>query len=372
MQVSAPTAPPSSSSRKFHIPSLDGLRAIAFLLVFTAHSGLGHIIPGGSFGVTIFFFMSGYLITTLLRKEYERRGAINFRRFYLRRWLRILPPLYLVLGLALLAVALGWLPQSLEQLDPGALIAQIFHFSNYWIAFKGYDGQILGTDVLWALAVEEQFYLLFPLFYALLCRLQWSSKQQAWTFWGLCLLVLAWRCVLVFGFHVPEDRTYMGLDTRMDSILFGCALAVHSNPALDPVHSSWSNRVWKWVWLPLGLGLLAGTLLIKLPEFRDTARYSLQGIALYPVFITAIRFPQWGVFRLLNYRLLCWVGVISYGLYLTHRTIAYILLGQWPQLPLFAHVALMFALSLGISGLIYVGLEQPITRLKNHLAAPSR
>ena len=93
----------SNSTR--HIPSLDGLRAISFLLVFAAHSGLEHYVPGG-FGVTIFFFLSGFLITTLLRAEYEKNAVISIRHFWLRRTLRILPPFYLVLaGAVLISVA---------------------------------------------------------------------------------------------------------------------------------------------------------------------------------------------------------------------------------------------------------------------------
>ena len=80
-------------SAKFYIPSLDGIRAIAFLIVFISHAGLGKIVPGG-FGVTIFFFLSGYLITTQLRREHERSHKIDFKKFYMRRILRIWPPFY--------------------------------------------------------------------------------------------------------------------------------------------------------------------------------------------------------------------------------------------------------------------------------------
>ncbi|MBX9895794.1 MAG: acyltransferase [Nitrosomonas sp.] len=81
----------------YYIPSLDGMRAVAAMLVFVSHAGWPHLIPGG-FGVTIFFFLSGYLITTLLRREYESTGSISFKNFFLRRAYRIFPPLYIVLG----------------------------------------------------------------------------------------------------------------------------------------------------------------------------------------------------------------------------------------------------------------------------------
>ena len=94
----------------FVIPSLDGIRAISFMLVFLAHAGFPYI-PGG-FGVTVFFFLSGYLITTLLRREAEETGTLSFKLFYLRRVLRILPPFYAVLLLAFVLTRVGLLPHD--------------------------------------------------------------------------------------------------------------------------------------------------------------------------------------------------------------------------------------------------------------------
>src|SRR5580700_8795245 len=96
-----------------HIPSLDGLRTVSFLIVFLSHSGLLNIVPGG-FGVTVFFYLSGFLITTLMRVERQKTGTVNVRHFYLRRALRILPPFYLVLIVASGLTALKLLPGELE------------------------------------------------------------------------------------------------------------------------------------------------------------------------------------------------------------------------------------------------------------------
>src|SRR5580704_13015777 len=103
--LSRPTAQPHQS---FHIPSLDGLRAVAFFIVFSAHAGMAFVVPGG-FGVTVFFFLSGFLITTLMRVEVERTARVNLKNFYLRRALRILPPFYLVLFLATGIAASGFI-----------------------------------------------------------------------------------------------------------------------------------------------------------------------------------------------------------------------------------------------------------------------
>src|SRR5947209_14639069 len=113
------TAPARASS--FSIPSLDGIRACAMLLVFAAHAGLNERVPG-NFGVTVFFFLSGYLITTLMRVEFGRTGTISLRAFYLRRVLRIFPPMYLVLAGASLLTVTGLLEGSvrLDALVPQA------------------------------------------------------------------------------------------------------------------------------------------------------------------------------------------------------------------------------------------------------------
>src|SRR5687767_2974535 len=117
-----------------HIPSLDGLRALSFLIVFWAHAGLPFVlkIPGG-FGVTVFFFLSGFLITTLIRIESQSTGTVSIRNFYLRRALRILPPFYIVLALSVLLTQAGVLEGAL---DGKALFAQAAHFANYWFIFE--------------------------------------------------------------------------------------------------------------------------------------------------------------------------------------------------------------------------------------------
>lgn len=357
----------SSEAKKshFHIPTLDGFRAIAFLLVFIAHSGLGHLFPGGSFGVTIFFFLSGYLITTLLRREFENTGRIALKRWYVRRLLRILPLFYLVLLLGLLLVQLGLMQESWATLNPASVIAQALHWSNYWMISQGETQLIPGSTVLWSLAVEAHFYLLFPWLFLGLQRLNLSPKQQAAVIWGLCGLVLLWRCLLVFGFQVSENRTYMATDTRIDGILFGCALALHHNPALDPPLGR--DRHWLGFGFPAALTLLASTLLIRSPEFRETFRYSLQGIALYPVFITAIRCAQRPLFRGLDHPWLGLLGRLSYPLYLTHFILIHALIKALPDLPVPERALLALVVSAILSWLLDKVLEQPLQHLRQRI-----
>ncbi len=217
------------------MPSLDGLRALSIAVVFFAHSQLavGIAFPGG-FGVTVFFFLSGFLITTLLRREYETNGSISFGKFYLRRVLRILPPFYLVLGGALIATRL----LHLGTIDVAGVRAQALHYTNYWIVTHGFDGLPGGTGVFWSLAVEEHFYLLFPLVFVGLMRSGARPERQALVLLGTCAALLAWRVVLCSRLDMldplSQQRLEIASDTRFDSILFGCILALYGNPALDP------------------------------------------------------------------------------------------------------------------------------------------
>jgi peptidoglycan/LPS O-acetylase OafA/YrhL len=355
--------PAASRGDATHLPSLDGIRAASFLIVFAAHAGLDRVVPGG-FGVTVFFFLSGYLITTLLRVEHDAHGAISLRRFYLRRALRILPPFYLVLALAALAADLGLIAGGVS---PRALLAQALHLANYWIVRAGYEGQPSGTGVYWSLAVEEHFYLVFPCLYLALCRLVPGGRRRALVLFALCAGVLAWRCYLVFARSSPEDRTYVATDTRVDSILFGCALALSGNPALDGA-SRISEACWKRILLPAALALLLVTFVCRGRAFRETFRYSLQGVALIPVFVVALRYPGWGPCRVLNLRAMSFLGVLSYPLYLVHH----VLLGALGTALPAVRAPLALALSIGVAWTIHELVENPCARLRRRLEARAR
>jgi peptidoglycan/LPS O-acetylase OafA/YrhL len=358
-----PPVPAAPRAAALHIPSLDGLRAVSFLIVFLAHSGLLMLpaIPGG-FGVTVFFFLSGFLITTLMRVERETTGTVSIRHFYLRRALRILPPFYLILGLATAFTVLGILPGAL---DRASVLAQALHFSNYWFIFHGSGAAPAGTVPYWSLAVEEHFYLVFPLMYLALSRYM-SRRNQARALWTLCAVVCLWRCVLVLGLGAIEDRTYMASDTRVDSMLFGCALAIGLNPVLD--RPLGREALWKWVILPAGIALLLVTFIYRAPWFRETIRYTLQGIALTPVFIAAIRFPGWFPFRILNTRPVAYVGVLSYTLYLVHQVVIMALYYQFPALSRGMLAPLAFAIAFAVALLIHRFVEKPSARLRQRLA----
>jgi peptidoglycan/LPS O-acetylase OafA/YrhL len=344
----------------FIIPSLDGVRAVSFLIVFLAHAGFPYI-PGG-FGVTVFFFLSGYLITTLLRKEAEESGTISFKLFYLRRVLRILPPFYTVLLLALGLTAIGLLPQNISM---PAVAAQALHYANYWVVWHGWSGLPGGTGVYWSLAVEEHFYLLFPALYAVFIKLKLAPRTQHALLFGLCAVVLLWRCNLVFAQGIIGDRTYVASDARFDSMLFGCALAVWGNPVLDLPKTD-KPSVYEWLAVAGGLALLLVTFLFRDPAFRESARYTMQGIGLYPLFFVAVRHPQLLVTRFLNWKPVRFVGTLSYSLYLVHQVMIYVVEGKAGEGLWQGAVALV--LSFGLSWTIYKLIEKPCAKLRSRLS----
>jgi peptidoglycan/LPS O-acetylase OafA/YrhL len=361
------------AAQRFHIPSLDGLRAVSVLIVFLGHAGIVYV--PGQFGVTVFFFLSGYLITTLLRME-DATGKVNLRLFYMRRVLRILPPFYLTLLACTLLGRSGLLPppptveSTVSETVPSlsVLLSLVFHYSNYQIAYRGWEGFAAGTGVYWSLAVEEHFYLLFPLLFILLRRARLSAGRMAAVFAAICACILAWRCVLVFGLNAHHHLTYFPTDARADSILYGCVLAVWNNPVLDDSEALRSAR-WRWIGLPLGLlALLASLPLGAVSQrFAGSFQYSIQGLALFPIFVTAVRYPRWWVYRPLNHPLVRRLGVLSYSFYLCHHVIIELLQRNLSSGPIVRGIVALL-LSLVVAELLYRFVEMPFADLRRRLS----
>ena len=179
------------------------------MTVFVAHAGLGDVVPGG-FGVTVFFFLSGYLITSLLRLEYERTGRISLKNFYLRRIYRIIPPMYLVLTASILLGVAGLMSHAMTA---QALVAQFAHLTNYYDLAVGSEGFAPGTAVMWSLSVEEHFYLLFPLGVSLLFA-RFRYERIAAILLLVCVIAPLWRCLLVAGLGVSDLYTYEASNCR--------------------------------------------------------------------------------------------------------------------------------------------------------------
>jgi peptidoglycan/LPS O-acetylase OafA/YrhL len=359
------------------IASLTGIRAIAVMIVFMGHSGVPY--SAAPLGVTIFFFLSGYLITTLLRREFDRTGTISMRAFYLRRACRILPPLYIVLILADLLTMSGAL--TFNHLRLGACLSQFFFFSNYHILQTGWNGPgtgtAPGTTPLWSLAVEEHFYLLFPLFYLMLRRWTPSPRKQVAVLAGICGAVLLWRFVLIVGLHASFDRTYVATDTRIDSILFGCMLGILGNPAIDPAPDAGSSRVarlWAPVLAPVAVIAFVlvypwslGPALFRHNAISATAQYTIQGLALIPIFVVAVRFAKRGAFRVLNHPAVVLVGVLSYSIYISEEIINDLVHKNYPAGKA-VHGLMYLVLTFAFAWLMYRLVEKPFARIRKRLS----
>jgi peptidoglycan/LPS O-acetylase OafA/YrhL len=362
--VGRPAVRVAGAERGFHIASLDGIRAVAAMIVFVSHAGLQQVVPGG-FGVTVFFFLSGYLITTLLRREYAESGGIDLRKFYLRRVYRIFPPLYLVL-LVLIVLSLSGAIRG--GMQPGAVLAQLAHLTNYYVIYHGsiHAPIVPYTLPMWSLAVEEHFYLLFPL--ALLLALRRATPARAAAALALgCALVLAWRCVLMLTLEDGAHYTYHATDTRLDSLLYGCIMALWMNPAIDPAPARLGARAWLAI-CGLALALLVFTFLYREPFFRETLRYSLQGIALFPLFYCAVRFHRWPLFSWLESPPVRGLGIISYTFYLCHEPCIYIA-GDYLGHEGWVRTAAGFAAAVAFSCASYLLIERRFAVLRRRLHA---
>lgn len=353
----------AAAAHQKDIPSLDGIRAVAVMIVFIAHAGLGKIVPGG-FGVTIFFFLSGYLITTLFVREQEKYGSVSLKAFFLRRLTRLSPPLFVTLLFAYGLMAFGLIG---GQFHLGNLLSQTFYFSNYFMLYGGAVKLMPeGTEILWSLAVEEHFYLFYPFVFVGLVKLK-SAEARIGVLLGAVLAVLLWRYFLHYGLNAGASHPYYSTDTRIDSILYGCLLAALAwggyADRLLPQKAMGAGAV------TLGcLALLLVTFLYRDPAFRNTLRYSIQGIALLPLFYYAVKFPTALHHRILNTGVMMRIGVYSYTMYLCH----FVILKLLDKLAFFngnflAKFIVGLVISIIYSAVMYRFVEEPMGRLRRRL-----
>jgi peptidoglycan/LPS O-acetylase OafA/YrhL len=352
-----------SKQAGFYIPSLDGIRAIAVMLVFVAHAGWYAFVPGG-FGVTIFFLLSGYLITSLLRREYEKTGRIDLRQFWLRRAFRIIPPMYIVVTVSVLAGVTG-LVQADIRWQP--VVAQALNTTNYYGIFFGEEHFPPGTEVLWSLAVEEHYYLLYPpVLWLLVRRIPYRSVSR--TLVVVSAVVLAWRCFLVFVVGVHKGYTFAATDTRIDSILLGCVLALWRNPYMDDFEIG-ERRLRLWV--VAGVAMLGLTFVFRGEQFSESFRYTIRSVALVPIFFAAIRHHDWPLFKWLESPVMRWGGRISYTIYLIHPLAIKL---TWQRITEQRIAAALIALVITIvfSLAMYLVVERHFARLRRRFSYPSR
>ncbi|CCD84537.1 putative acyltransferase; putative membrane protein [Bradyrhizobium sp. ORS 285] len=361
------TIAPAQAGMSVTIPSLDGIRALSVLIVVLGHSGLQAQIPGG-FGVTVFFFLSGFLITTLMLSEHERTGTLAISKFYARRAFRLMPPLLITLAIAYGLTYAGLLDGGITW---KGLAAQVLYFANYYGLFFDPGNTVPdGTGILWSLAVEEHFYIIYPLLMTALLGAALRPRTIGMLLGGLCLAVLAWRIHLVHAPGFFSDRTYYASDTRIDSIAFGCILALVINPARQRAPAAAMSAA-QWLLLVGAVAVLLVSLIYRDPTFRETARYSLQGLALMPLFYFAVRFADAPLFRPLNRPGLMTLGTYSYAIYLVHYVVIQAIDKNFPAIA--AKPYLLFPLALLISIVYAAAIErfvEPYFRQLRHSLRP--
>ena len=304
-----------------HIRGLDGIRAVAVIGVLGFHGGVAGF-GGGLLGVDIFFVLSGFLITSLLIGEWSRTGTLSFRRFYERRARRLLPGLFILL--LLVAAYAQWFAETdtLSTLRGDAL-ATILYVANWRFIFSGQSyfvhfgppSPLLHT---WSLAVEEQFYLVWPA--VALFVLRRGGRRALAVVAAVGMVASAVLTPVLLHHGVSVSRLYYGTDTRVQEVMAGAVLAIAA-----PVIAR-NARAWRWPVTVVG-GLGALFLLWALHNVSGQGIFLYQGgfllvaAASAAVILLVVVEPRASLARLLGWGVLGYIGRISYGLYLYHYPI---------------------------------------------------
>lgn len=345
-------------------PSLDGLRAFSVAAVMAYHLGLSWM-GGGFLGVDAFFVLSGFLITTLLLREYRTNGRISFRDFYVRRALRLLPALMMLL-VAVAVYVLWFGPSGADSGTYREAVATILYVSNWQQAYTlSFPFYLAHT---WSLSIEEQFYVVWPVVLAIFLALGIRGRQLLWLIaLGACVLAILAMSRTGFGDH-DLARAYFGTDTRAPALLIGCALAVALSLGWVPRTTAAQDLIRTVAWGSAGFIVVGWVIIEGTGDERLFAGgLAAEGPAVGVVLLHVLVAPQGLMARWLAKRPLAFVGRISYGLYLWHWPVYLIVEGwNWPFWPGVA-VKIVIAATLAVASFLVV--EQPILSLRGRFQA---
>jgi peptidoglycan/LPS O-acetylase OafA/YrhL len=368
--------PRPSATGKERISALDGVRALALLIIMGYHFGVGWM-QGGFFSLDIFYVLSGYLITGLLVSEYRKRGAIKLSAFWLRRARRLLPALLIVLVAVTLLVRFVAAPGVDPDFRMSALSA-LFYFSNWWqIAANGSyfvaTGPASPLTHTWSLAVEEQFCLVWPLVVLAVMHLSRTFTR------GLrVLLVLSVtgaiasviEMALLYNPLANTTRIYFGTDTHAQSILVGSTLACvmtmiqmrRGKDGMAPESTSAWSRV---LLVALGGAGLVGTYLLT-STLQGSSAFDYRGgflvsaLSAAAIITAAVCVPRGPITRGLSVRPLVWVGTVSYGAYLWHYPVYVFINSEQTGVSGLGLLALRFACTFAAATASFYLVERPV------------
>ncbi len=352
-----------------YIPALDGLRALAVIAVVIYHMN-ATALQSGLLGVTIFFVLSGYLITGLLIREWSTTKKINLPQFWLRRVRRLFPAIVFVL-LGTIVLTGVFAPDMLTKLR-NDIVAALLFFTNWWYIFQDVSyfeamGAPSPVTHFWSLAIEEQFYLIWP---PLLLLLFSKRVKKRHIQLGLLVAAIASAAAMAILYSPQADpsRVYYGTDTRAFSLLIGAFLAFEFPPARVNGHGrqGFTARDRK-IALGVGSAALAGILVMMVAVNGYSPFLYYGGIALLSLLTGALiitladgRSPLARFFAL---RPLVWIGKLSYSIYLWHYPLLLLMNPRnfTGETPWFAYVGQALVI-LAVSAISYYVVETPLRK----------
>lgn len=348
-----------------YIPALDGLRAFAVVAVLLYHDNENGWFQGGFFGVDVFFVVSGYLITSLLFAEWRNTTTISLKEFYLRRGRRLLPALYALL-IATAFYSIIFAPETVTTVR-GDTVAALFYVTNWWLIFQNVSyaeaavqGSIPLLQHLWSLAIEEQFYIVWPLLFGLGMRIFQKKRVQL-----VAVIVLAGiLSALAMGhFYDPHDPSavYFNTFTHAFGLLFGAALGLMWSPWRLTAKAHASARIVFDV-AAVGSSLVLLWCMHNYGFFDDATwpRGFVVVCVASVVLIGAVAHPTSLVAKyVFSQRICTWIGERSYGIYLWHILVFTIVDESFLGIPA---VFLRLLITFAIADVSYRYLETPLRR----------
>ncbi len=341
-------------------PALDGLRGISILAVLAFHQQIGQgpdWAPGGFIGVDVFFVLSGYLITTILIREYSATQRITLRNFWARRARRLLPALAVLTGVASVWSVVFANTQQRATLR-ASMLATVLYVQNYW-QFVGSGIRSSPIGPTWSLSLEEQFYVVWPLLLIVALRLTHGNPTKVFRITATLCCLAAVTTSLVFRFSTWE-HAYYSLESRCVAILVGAALALWLRERI----ATQTDRTARIV-ARIGALAIVGLVPIVLVVHHSDAWLFYGGFAGVAVGTSTIvwasvQHQPSQLQRALSWKPLVVLGRVSYGAYLFHVPIYYMINYAHTGLHSYDLVVIRLAATLLVAGLSYQFVEQPI------------